>query len=153
MSEALRLFRETGENNKSVTILDHPPLAPSSVDSERQWALTPSHADMDYMPVQGVQILEYSRQSFRPVTHSTTENESHNETVVDNSSCTEVPTKQAGSRPQSKDENVSSSNRAETIQGQRTVQKNLKHFCMSNMSRETVKAEEPHAVNRHFATS
>lgn len=78
---------------------------------------------------------------------------SHNETVVDNSSCTAVPTKQAGSKPKPKDGNVSSSDGAEMTQGQRTVEKNLEHFCMSNMSREIVKAEELHAVNHNLATS
>lgn len=107
---------------------------------------------MDYKPVEDVQIIDHSRQSVQPVTHSTIENVSHNETVV-NSSSTEVPMKQARPRPESKDENVSSSNRAEMIQGQRIVEKNLEQFCMSNTSRETVKAEEPHALNYHFATS
>lgn len=37
---------------------------------------------------------------------------------------------------------MSVSDRAVMIQGQRTMEKNLGHFCMSNMSREIFKAEE-----------
>nr|KAF6487598.1 hypothetical protein HJG63_018323 [Rousettus aegyptiacus] len=130
----------------SVTILDHPLLASSSVDSEGQRALKLSHADMDYMPVEDIQIFEHGRQSFQLVTHSTIEDVSQNETVVDDSGCTEVPTKQAGSRPEPRDENMNSSDRAEMIQGQRAVEKNLEHFFMSNMSKEICNAEEVYAV-------
>ncbi|XP_024903800.1 spermatogenesis-associated protein 31D1-like [Pteropus alecto] len=151
VSKSLEGSSKTFQGNKvrttnSVTILDHPLLDSLSVGSEGQGALKPSHADMDYMPVEDVQIFEHGRQSFQTVTHSTIENVSQNETVVDNSCCTEVPTKQAESRPEPRDENVNSSDRAEMIQGQRTVEKNLEHFCMSNMSKEMCKAKEVHAV-------
>lgn len=100
---------------------------------------------MDHTLAKVVQITERGTQTFQALTPSTTDKGSRNETVLDSRCSPEVLTKQAGSGPESRDENVSVRDRAEMIQGQRTME-NLGHFCMSNASSEIFMVKEMPAL-------
>ncbi|XP_045637007.1 spermatogenesis-associated protein 31D3-like [Ursus americanus] len=126
----------------SVPILDCPLPAMSSVDNEGQGVLKVSHSDTDHKPVECIQIAECGSQTFQPLTHSIRAQIRPSEIVPDNTCGPEVSTRQAGAGREPRDENVSSSNTVEMVQGKVMVEKNLEQFAASNLSRDIFDTEE-----------
>ncbi|KAM5329757.1 LOW QUALITY PROTEIN: spermatogenesis-associated protein 31D3-like [Glossophaga mutica] len=129
----------------SVSILDCP-LDSSYVHSERQRVLKTSHTDMEHKVAENVQTTVHGRQTFQLLTHSTIDKRSQSETLLYNRCSPEMPRKQAGAGHEPRYENMDSIDRAEMIQSQKTVEKNLEHSSTSSMFREIFKAQELHAL-------
>lgn len=129
----------------SVPILDCP-LNSSYVHSEGQRVLKTSHTDMEHKLAKNVQTIVHGRQAFQLLTQSTTDKGSQSETLLYNRCSPEMPRKQAGAGPEPRYENVDSSDRAEMIHSQKTMEKNLEHSSISCMFREIFKAQELHAL-------
>ncbi|XP_036116173.1 spermatogenesis-associated protein 31D1-like [Molossus molossus] len=139
---------KTFQRNKLRTInlvpmLDCPLLASSNVNSEGQGVLKTSHADMEDELAENIQKTVCGRQTFQqPLTHSTTDKWNQSDTVLNNRCSPEVPRKQPGAGHKPRYENVSSSVRAEVIEGKKTAEENLKHFPVSKMFTEIFKDQE-----------
>ncbi|KAF6127381.1 SPATA31 subfamily D member 1 [Phyllostomus discolor] len=129
----------------SVSILDCP-LDSSYVHSERQRVQNISHTDMEHKLTENVQTILHGRQTFQLLTHSTIDKGSQSKTLLYNRCSPEMPRKQAGAGHEPRYENVDSNDRAEMIQSQKTVEKNLEHSCNSSMFREIFNAQELHAL-------
>ncbi|XP_058421353.1 spermatogenesis-associated protein 31D1-like [Diceros bicornis minor] len=148
VSKPLQGSSQSFQGNKvrttnSVPILDHPLPATSSVGNEGRGALKPSHSDTDCELAEDVQTTEHGRQTLEPLPHSIKDEVNQSKTVLHKRCSPEVPTRQAGAGHEPSGENVGSSERVQTIQGQKTVEKKLEHFSMSAMNfREIFKAEE-----------
>lgn len=136
------LLADRVRTTNSVPIVDCPLPAMSSVDNEGPGVLTASHSDTDHKTVECIQIAECGSQTFQPLIHSIRAQVRPSETVPDNTCGPEVPTRQAGAGHVPRDENVSSSNRVEMVQGKVMVQKNLEQFATSNLSRDIFDTEE-----------
>uniref|UniRef100_A0A8D1EFY3 Uncharacterized protein n=2 Tax=Sus scrofa TaxID=9823 RepID=A0A8D1EFY3_PIG len=126
----------------SVPMLAHPLSVISSVGNEGQGAPQPSHSDFHQKLTEDVRTTDRGRQAFQSITHRNKDKVGQSETLVDNRCSPEVPRRQSGDGHEPRNKNVYSSDRVEMIQVQKTVEKNLEHSFMSNMSREIFKANE-----------
>ncbi|CAM9815762.1 unnamed protein product [Rangifer tarandus platyrhynchus] len=151
LSKPLEERSKTSQGNKvratnSTPMLDHPFPVISSVGQEGQRAPQPSHSATYQKLAEGIQTIECGRQTFQPVTHRNKDKVSQNETLLDNRCSPGVPVRQAGYRPEPRDETGNFSNRVEMIQGQKTVRKNSEHSTMFSVSREIFRAKELQAL-------
>lgn len=141
---------KTFQGNKlrinSVGILESPFPAFPYVSWEGQRVLKTSHAGMEHKFTENVQKTVCGRQTFQPLMHHIIDKGRQSETVLNKSYSPKVPWKLAGAGHESKDENVSSRDKAKLIQGQKTVAENLKYFPISKMFSEILKAQEPCAI-------
>lgn len=129
----------------SASILDCP-LDSSYVHTKRQRVPKTSHTDMEHKLAENVQTTVHGRQTFQLLTHNTIDKGSQSETLLYNRCNPEMPRKQAGAGHEPRYENVDSNDKAEMIQSQKTVEKNLEHSCISSKFREILKAQELHAL-------
>ena len=151
LSKPLEERSKTSQGNKvrttnSTPMLDHPFPVISSVGQEGQRAPQPSHSATYQKLAEGIQTIECGRQTFQPVTHRNKDKVSQNETFLDNRCSPGVPVRQAGYRPEPRDEAGNFSDRVEMIQGQKTVRKNSEHSTMFSVSREIFRAKELQAL-------
>ncbi|KAI4573528.1 hypothetical protein MJT46_004768 [Ovis ammon polii x Ovis aries] len=127
-------------------MLDHPLPVISSVGQEGQRAPQPSYSDTYQKLAEDIQTIECRRQTFQPITHGNKGKVSQNETLLDNRCSPVVPIKQAGYRPEPRDETVNFNDRVEMVQGQKIARKNSEHSTMFSVSREIFRAKELHAL-------
>ncbi|XP_025279030.1 uncharacterized protein LOC112644662 isoform X5 [Canis lupus dingo] len=108
---------------------------PSLHSSEGQGVLKGSHSDTDHKFAEDIQTAEGGSHNFQSLTHNIKVQVRPNETTSDNTCGPEVSMRQAGAGHEPKDEDLSSSDRVETVEGKVMLEKNLEHFAMSNLSR------------------
>ncbi|XP_058158896.1 spermatogenesis-associated protein 31D1-like [Dasypus novemcinctus] len=130
----------------SVPILDHPSPAILPVGKEGQTTKRRSPLYANHELAEDFQKTEDGRQTFLPFIYSTVDNMSQSETTRANRCSQELLASQAGAECELRDQQVSSSDRIERLQDKEMMEKNLKHFLLTNMSREIFKAKELYAL-------
>ncbi|XP_038382932.1 uncharacterized protein LOC102155844 isoform X14 [Canis lupus familiaris] len=108
---------------------------PSLHSSEGQGVLKGSHSDTDHKFAEDIQTAEGGSHNFQSLTHNIKVQVRPSETTSDNTCGPELSMRQAGAGHEPKDEDLSSSDRVETVEGKVMLEKNLEHFAMSNLSR------------------
>ncbi|XP_072693149.1 spermatogenesis-associated protein 31D3-like isoform X2 [Canis lupus baileyi] len=129
------IFGDRVRTTNSALTLDRPLPAMPSVGSEGQGVLKGSHSDTDHKFAEDIQTAEGGSHNFQSLTHNIKVQVRPNETTSDNTCGPEVSMRQAGAGHEPKDEDLSSSDRVETVEGKVMLEKNLEHFAMSNLSR------------------
>ncbi|XP_027626484.1 spermatogenesis-associated protein 31D1-like [Tupaia chinensis] len=133
-------FHRDNIETNAAPVLYHPLTAILTVEKEGQEALRQPPSDIHHGLTQDIERLYDCRWLPLPHTHSITDNASQKLTVLANRCSSEMLTGQAGTDPEPRDKRESSTNKVERPQDKRST--NLKHFYMSNISRETVKAKK-----------
>ncbi|KAM7093092.1 LOW QUALITY PROTEIN: spermatogenesis-associated protein 31D1-like [Molossus nigricans] len=141
-SKSPHVDREGPEN--SATVLNLPLPATPLVDKEGQGTLTNSPSDIRQGLSEELQKILNAKKTLLPVTNSTISKTSERHTPRPNIRPPTLPTVQAGTGHELKDETVNASDRAEILQG--TNGEKSEPASMPTVSRETVRAEELDAL-------
>ncbi|ELW68459.1 Protein FAM75D1 [Tupaia chinensis] len=133
-------YRDKVERTNDVPILDDVLHSTSTVEKGEQETLQQPASESSHKDVENIQGVQEGRQPFLPGTNSIMNKDSQKVKVLANCHSPELPTRQAETELELKDNRERSTDTVENSHDKRL--KNLEHFLLSNESREIFKAKE-----------
>ncbi|XP_006154391.1 spermatogenesis-associated protein 31D4 [Tupaia chinensis] len=133
-------YRDKVGRINDVPILDDILHSTSTAEKGGQGTLQQPASESSHKDVENIQGVQEGRQPFLPGTNSIMNKDSQKVKVLANCHSPELPTRQAETELELKDNREHSTDTEENSHDKRL--KNLEHFLLSNMSREIFKAKE-----------